>query len=246
MEDLVVVIPARIGSKRLPKKPLIEICGKPLIEWVVTAVKEVTSNVIVATDSVEVLKIAEKLEVTGKLTPSELPSGTDRVYHASREEPFPYVINVQGDEPFIEREHIEAVYRRLKEGAPFATAATPFKTMDAVGDPSNVKVVTDAKGRALYFSRSPIPYVRDSEPKPSVYLKHIGIYGYTKNSLEKFVNWKKGKLEELEKLEQLRIIENGEEIYVSVVEKDSFSVDTEEDLKLAEKILEERHKCRQS
>lgn len=246
MEDLLVVVPARIGSTRLPEKPLIKICGKTLIEWVLTAVKKVTDNVIVATDSPKVLEVAERVGVSGKLTPSELPSGTDRVYYASREEPFPFVINIQGDEPFIEREHIEAVYEKLKEGASFSTAATPFKSLEDVENPSNVKVVVDGKGRALYFSRSPIPFVRDSNPKPENYLKHIGIYGYRKEALERFVSWEKGKLEELEKLEQLRILENGEDIYVSVVNKDSFGIDTREDLKLAEKILRERYKCPQS
>ncbi|RUM91691.1 MAG: 3-deoxy-manno-octulosonate cytidylyltransferase [Thermovibrio sp.] len=237
MEDLLVVIPARIGSQRLPEKPLRKICGKPLIGWVIEAVKRVTTNVLVATDSEGVLNVALKLGVRGKLTPSELPSGTDRVYYAAKEESFPFIVNVQGDEPFVDREHIEAVYRALKAGAPFSTVATPFKSIGDVKDPSMVKVVLDKRGRALYFSRSPIPYVRDGEIKPEDYLKHIGIYGYRKEALERFVNWKRGKLEELEKLEQLRILENGEQIYVSIVEKDSFGVDTEEDLKRAEKIL---------
>jgi len=237
MEDLAVVIPARIGSTRLPKKPLREICGRPLIVWVVEAVKRVVPEVFVATDSKEVVRAVEVAGAKGILTPAELPSGTDRVYHAARELPFKYIVNVQGDEPFIREEHIRAVYKGLKEGFKFTTAATPFRSLKDVKDPSKVKVVLDRKGRALYFSRSPIPFTRDGEINPENYLKHIGIYGFTKESLERFVSWKEGRLERIEKLEQLRILENGEEIYVSVVEHDSFGVDTEEDLKLAEKMV---------
>ena len=237
MEDLVVVIPARMGSTRLPGKPLRELCGKPLIARVVEAVKRVVPNVVVATDSEEVARVSEKAGAKGILTPAELPSGTDRVYHAARNLSFRYVINVQGDEPFIKREHIVSVYEGLKRGYRFTTAATPFRNLKDVKDSSKVKVVLNREGRALYFSRSPIPFSRDGEIKPENYLKHIGIYGFTKESLERFVSWKEGRLERIEKLEQLRILENGEEIYVSVVEHDSFGVDTEEDLKLAEKMV---------
>lgn len=237
MEDLIVVIPARMGSTRLPGKPLRELSGKPLIAWVVEAVKKVVPNVAVATDSEEVVEVSERAGAKGILTPSELPSGTDRVYHAAKNLPFKYIINVQGDEPFIKREHIVPVYEGLKRGYKFTTVATPFKKAKEVKDPSKVKVVLDKEGRALYFSRSLIPFTRDGEIKPENYLKHIGIYGFTKESLKEFVSWETGKLEKLEKLEQLRILENGGEIFVSVVEHDSFGVDTEEDLKLAEKLV---------
>ena len=237
MEDLVVVIPARLGSTRLPGKPLRELYGKPLIAWVVEAVKKVVPNVVVATDSQRVIEVAEELGARGVMTPSDLPSGTDRVYHAAKDLPFKYVVNVQGDEPFIEREHIVSVYEGLKRGYSFTTAATPFRSEEEVKDPSKVKVVLDKRGRALYFSRSPIPFVREGKVRPETYLKHIGIYGFTKEALKRFVSWEEGRLEKLEKLEQLRILENGEEIFVSVVEKDSFGVDTEEDLKLAEKMV---------
>ena len=246
MEDVVVVIPARVGSKRLPEKPLRELCGKPLISWVVEAVRRVVSDVIVATDSDEVVKVVEEAGAKGVLTPSDLPSGTDRVYYAVRRLSYPFVINVQGDEPFVKEEHIRAVYEGLKRGYSFSTVSTPFKRAEEVKDPSKVKVVLDRDGRALYFSRSPIPFPRDGEIEPENYLKHIGIYGYRREALERFVSWEEGKLERIEKLEQLRILENGEDIFVSVVGSDSFGVDTEEDLKKAEKMVKERFKWLQS
>ncbi len=246
MEDLLVVIPARIGSKRLPRKPLIEIAGEPLISLTVKAVKRFAPKVLVATDSKEVEKVAKEAGAEVKLTPSELPSGTDRVYYAVKELPCKFIINVQGDEPFVEEEHLEKIYLSLKKGAPFATLATPFKEINEVKNPARVKVVIDKDGYALYFSRSPIPYFRDREPKPEEYLKHLGVYGYAKEALEKFVNWPVGKLERIEKLEQLRILENGHKIKVSVVEKEVFGIDTEEDLKRAEKILREVKRWPQS
>jgi len=239
MEDLLVVIPARIGSKRLPKKPLAKILGKPLISLTVKAVKRFTSKVLVATDSQEVAKVAKEAGADVRLTPSELPSGTDRVYHAVKELPYRFIINVQGDEPFVEKEHLEKIYLSLKKGDRFATLATPFKESSEVENPARVKVVIDKEGYALYFSRSPIPYFRDESPKPEKYLKHLGIYGYTKEALKDFVSWPVGELEEIEKLEQLRILENGEKIKVCIVEKELFGIDTEEDLKRAEKILRE-------
>ncbi|WP_457680365.1 3-deoxy-manno-octulosonate cytidylyltransferase [Thermovibrio sp.] len=239
MEDALIVIPARIGSTRLPRKPLITLNGVPLIVRTVRAVKAFSRNILVATDSLEVVEVLKEEGVKSALTPSELPSGTDRVYEASKELPFKFVINVQGDEPFVKKEHVEPVYRALKAGEEFATVATPFKALEEVENPNRVKVVLDKSSYAIYFSRSPIPYFRSEKPKPSSFLKHIGIYGFTKESLKTFVSWPKGKLEEIEKLEQLRIIENGRKIFVSVVSKEPLGIDTEEDLKRAEKILRE-------
>ncbi|WP_456454892.1 3-deoxy-manno-octulosonate cytidylyltransferase [Thermovibrio sp.] len=239
MEDLLVVIPARIGSKRLPKKPLAKIMGEPLISLTVKAVKSFTPKVLVATDSREVAKVAKEAGAEVRLTPSELPSGTDRVYQAVKDLPYRFIINVQGDEPFVEEEHLEKIYLSLKGGDRFATLATPFKEIREVENPARVKVVIDKEGYALYFSRSPIPHFRDEMPKPEKYLKHLGVYGYTKEALKDFVSWPVGELEEIEKLEQLRILENGGKIKVCIVEKELFGIDTEEDLKRAEKILRE-------
>ncbi|ADU96686.1 3-deoxy-D-manno-octulosonate cytidylyltransferase [Thermovibrio ammonificans HB-1] len=238
MNRLVVVIPARIGSTRLPRKPLIRLAGKPLIWWVVKRAKLFTDNVLVATDSVEVARVAKEAGARAAMTPSELPSGTDRVYRAVKGIECRFVINLQGDEPLVTPEHLKAVLKGLEAGANFSTVATPFRSAEEVKDPSKVKVVTDSSGFALYFSRSPIPYTRDGEIEPGNYLKHLGIYGYTKEALEKFVNWPVGRLEGLEKLEQLRILENGERIKVELVEKELHGVDTPRDVEKVNKILE--------
>jgi 3-deoxy-manno-octulosonate cytidylyltransferase (CMP-KDO synthetase) len=239
MEELVVVIPARIGSTRLPRKPLVELCGKPLIVRVAEGVRRFTDRVLIATDSAEVLELCRRFGFKGVLTPSELPSGTDRVYWGLREAKLrpKFVINVQGDEPFITEEHLSLLLKALREGAEYATLAVPFKSLEEVNNPARVKVVTDAKGFALYFSRSPIPYPREGELPPSAYLKHIGVYGFTYSSLERFVKLPKGRLEEIEKLEQLRILESGGKIKVELTQRELLGIDTPEDLKRAEKIL---------
>ena len=239
MEDALVVIPARLGSTRLPRKPLLPVGGVPLIVRTVRAVKAFAPNLLVATDSEEVKRLVEREGVKAVLTPPELPSGTDRVYQASRELPYPFIINVQGDEPFIRAEHVLPVYRALKEGSSYATVAVPFKSLEEVKNPNKVKVVVDENSDALYFSRSPIPFVREGEVKPETYLKHIGIYGFRKEALEAFVKWPVGRLERLEKLEQLRILENGYKIRVAIVEREPLGIDTPEDLERAEKLLRE-------
>jgi len=239
MEDALVVIPARLGSTRLPRKPLLPIAGVPLIVRTVRAVKSFASNVLVATDSVEVKEVVEREGVGAVLTPPELPSGTDRVYQACKELSYPYIINVQGDEPFVRAEHVLPVYRALKEGSSYATVAVPFRSLEEVQNPNKVKVVLDKNSDALYFSRSPIPFVRDGEAKLETFLKHVGIYGFRKEALKAFVEWPVGRLERLEKLEQLRILENGYKIRVAVIESEPLGIDTPEDLKRAEKLLRE-------
>ncbi|MEO2066133.1 MAG: 3-deoxy-manno-octulosonate cytidylyltransferase [Desulfurobacteriaceae bacterium] len=237
MEDAVVVIPARLGSTRLPNKPLIPVAGVPLIVRTVRAVKAFAPNVIVATDSHKVKELVNREGVEAVITPSDLPSGTDRVYEAVKDLPYPFIVNVQGDEPFVEEGHVLPLYRALKEGCLFSTVATPFRDLKEVENPNRVKVVLDKEFNAIYFSRSPIPFIREGDRKPEHYLKHVGIYGFRKEALEMFVNWPVGRLEGLEKLEQLRILENGYKIRVSVVEREPLGIDTPEDLEKAEKIL---------
>jgi len=237
VEDFVIVVPARLGSKRLPEKPLRLLKGKPLILRTVESCLKISKNVIVATDSEKVKEVLDKLNVRVTITPSNLPSGTDRVYEAVKNLKVKYIVNVQGDEPFVKEEHVLPVVEALIKGkAQFTTAAAPFSSIEEAKSPHNVKVVRDKSGYALYFSRSLIPYPRESGFRK--FLKHVGIYGYTKEALKRFVTWKKGTLEEVEKLEQLRILENGEKIFVADVPFAPFGIDTEEELKKAEKLLE--------
>jgi len=244
--EFTIVIPARIGSKRLKRKPLVNLLGKPLILWVLESARKITDSVIVATDSEEVKEIVERAGGAAIITPSDLPSGTDRVYRAVQEIEAELIVNLQGDEPFVKEEHVFPIVRALLKGEEYATVATLLKDIEELHDPSKVKVVVDNSSHALYFSRSPIPYFRDGEPNLSMCLKHIGIYGYTRQSLEQFVKWPVGKLEKAEKLEQLRILENGRKIHVSVVKEGTFGIDTEEDLKLAEKMLKGENRWLQS
>jgi 3-deoxy-manno-octulosonate cytidylyltransferase (CMP-KDO synthetase) len=237
VEDFIIAIPARISSTRLPEKPLRILCGKPLIGWVIESCLKITKNVLVATDDGRVKKTSEEFGAKAVITSPEHPSGTDRIFEAVRNLEFKYVVNVQGDEPFVKPIHILPIVEALKNGEEYATIAVRSKNEEEVKNPNNVKVVVDKNSHGIYFSRSVIPHPRDGRIEPKNYLKHIGIYGYTKESLGKFVSWKEGFLERIEKLEQLRIIENGCKIHVSIVSESAFGIDTEEDLrKAAEKI----------
>ncbi|WP_457567406.1 3-deoxy-manno-octulosonate cytidylyltransferase [Desulfurobacterium sp.] len=240
--EFLVVIPARLGSKRLPEKPLRRLCGKTLIEWVYEAVSRFCDNVLVATDSEKVVEVVKRAGGEAVLTPSELPSGTDRVAEAVKiaGSNFEYIVNVQGDEPFVEPEHILPVVDRLMKGDRFATVAVPFSSFDEINKPSRVKVVRDGDGYGIYFSRSVIPYDRDGNLSPEDYFRHVGIYGFRKDALFDFVSWREGFLEKAERLEQLRILEHGERIYVCIAGHYGIGVDTEEDLVKAEKLLKEK------
>ncbi len=233
-DDFLIAIPARLGSKRLPGKPLRKVAGIPLIVRVFRAAKKITNNVIVATDSSEVMDLIELEGGKAFLTPSELPSGTDRIAHVVKNMDVDYVVNVQGDEPFINEKHVFPVVESLRKGNEFATVAVRICDEKEINDPNVVKVVTDENGYALYFSRSSIPYCREGE---GYYLKHIGIYGFTKKSLLEFVSWEQGKLEKLEGLEQLRILEKGRKIYVNIVSEYCIGIDTLDDLKRVEELL---------
>jgi len=227
-----IVIPARLGSTRLKEKPLRKILGKPLIRWVVENLKKTGQELLVATDSEEIKEVVEDLcEVI--LTPSEIPSGSDRVLYVVKDLNVDFVINYQGDEPFAYKEDIEKIFNALEEGNEAVTLATRDK--EAYKRPEDVKVVIDNKGYALYFSRAPIPYFRK---KNDFYpLKHVGIYGFRKETLIKFGSLPKSILEEIEGLEQLRLLENGIKIKVILTNNFYHGVDTEEDIKIVEDIL---------
>ncbi len=227
----VIVIPARLSSTRLEKKPLRRVKGKPLIKWVVEGCLKTGERVILATDSDEIAKCVADLPVEIFITPSDIPSGSDRVAYVVQRIDVDLVLNYQGDEPFVYREDIERLFKELEAGEEVVTLGTMDR--EAYERPSDVKVVLDAQGYALYFSRSPIPYFRNHSE--GIYpVKHVGIYGFRKETLMRFVSMKRSSLENIEGLEQLRLLENGVRIKVLMTENFYHGVDTEEDIKIVE------------
>jgi 3-deoxy-manno-octulosonate cytidylyltransferase (CMP-KDO synthetase) len=236
------VIPARLASTRLPRKVLREIAGQPMIGWVYRAARAcpLLDQVLIATDSEEVLAFAQRHNLPAVFTPADCPSGTDRVHAVAESIPADIYVNIQGDEPLIRAEHLDAILAPLL--APVARPEVQVATLatqcspDQIHNPNAVKVVTAADGRALYFSRATIPYDRDSAGGIT-YRKHLGIYAYRKSALQRFPKLPPSKLEAAEKLEQLRFLENGIDIYVADTPYDTIGVDTEEDLHAVEAIL---------
>ena len=236
----IIVIPARYASTRLPGKPIRKIKDVPMILRVAErCMRSKADRVIVATDSKDILEVCEgmdKLEST--MSSPELQSGTDRVAVVAKFIMDDIIINVQGDEPFIDPELIDMLINDLENNPSVMmnTAACRFGKDEDVNDPNCVKVVKDAEGNALYFSRAAIPFNRDNAAGVE-YFKHIGIYGYRKEWLLKFADMEPSALEQIEKLEQLRALESGVKIKVLETEYKPVSVDTEEDLIKAEEIL---------
>lgn len=234
---VIAVIPARLASQRLPRKMLREIGGRPLAVWVYHAVRKspLLDDVIIATDSEEILDACRKHSCNARMTSAKHRSGTERVHEISQSVAADVYINVQGDEPMIRADHIETIVKLMQDEAiPVGTLKTPAASED-IANPNAVKVVADANGRALYFSRSTIPFDRDgSHPQ---YFKHLGIYAYRKPALDKFMSLPESSLERAERLEQLRFLENGIPIYVAETQYDSVGVDTEEDFARVEKTL---------
>lgn len=237
---VVAVIPARLASTRLPRKMLREIAGKPLLARVYEAVRRCGALVdpLVATDSEEILAFCRKRGYEVHMTSPAHRSGTERVHEIATFTPADVYLNVQGDEPLTRPEHIESLVRLMgRPGVELGTLKTPCAEID-ICNPNAVKVVTDAAGRALYFSRATIPFDRDgSTPQ---YFKHLGFYGYRKSALDRFVAWPESSLERSERLEQLRFLENGMTIYVAETPFDTVGVDTEEDLRRVEEILKRK------
>jgi 3-deoxy-manno-octulosonate cytidylyltransferase (CMP-KDO synthetase) len=234
------VIPARLGSTRLPNKPLQHLAGEPLITRVVQRVLEhgLIDELVVATDSPRVVHVAEQSGVRAVLTDSSHQTGTDRVAEvACRPEFAAYdtVVNIQGDEPFLSREALSGCLARIDQGDEVGTAAAPLDASLA-SDPSRVKVVTDARGRALYFSRSMIPYRRDPEdPGDGLYWQHLGIYSFTRAALARWVTLPPSAAEQAERLEQLRALHNGMTIGVAHLQQPALpGIDTADDLRRAE------------
>ncbi len=236
----IAVIPARLASTRLPRKMLREIAGKPLVGWVYEAVRSshLLADVIVATDSEEILEACGRHGWKAQMTSDTHRSGTERVHEVSNLIEADVYVNVQGDEPLVRAEQIASLVEVMKDPeVQVGTVKTPCPLED-VDNPNAVKVVTAPDGRALYFSRATIPFDRDGT-KPS-YFKHLGLYAYRKPALELFVSKPESTLEKSERLEQLRFLENGISIYVGETPYDSVGVDTEEDLQRVAEILRKR------
>lgn len=234
------VIPARLGSTRLPNKPLQLLAGEPLITRVIQRVMEheVVQELVVATDSDMVAQVVERAGVRAVLTHDGHLSGTDRVAEAAARPEFAtfdVVANVQGDEPFIPREALAGALERIARGDDVGTAAAPLAPADA-NDPARVKVVTDAEGRALYFSRAAIPHRREpTDPADELYWQHLGLYVYTRPALARWVEAPPSPAEQAERLEQLRALHVGLTIGVTRLgEPAQPGVDTAEDLRRAE------------
>ncbi len=241
----VVVIPARYGSTRFPGKPLVNLWGKPLIQHVYERVKEAGfSEIYVATDDQRIFETVLNFGGRAIMTKSEHPSGTDRIAEAVKHLLLPedaLIINLQGDQPLFPPSYFEVLIKPLllDTSISMATLATPIKNEKDLHNPNRVKVVLNNRGFALYFSRAAIPYFRPPGLEP-LYLKHIGVYAYRKPFLETFVNLPQGPLERSEKLEQLRALEYGYSVYVSIVAEDVPEVDTPEDLENIKRLAGER------
>ena len=235
--NAIAVIPARLASTRLPRKMLREIAGEPLLAHVYLAVSAspLLSEVIVATDSDEILRFCRGRGWNVRMTSGSHRSGTERVREISSSVAADVYVNVQGDEPLARPEHISALLSVMGDpNVQVGTIKTPCPD-EEINNPNAVKVVTDATGRALYFSRSTIPFDRDGSG--TRYFKHLGFYAYRKSALDRFCSMPESWLERSERLEQLRFLDNGIPIHVAETPYDSIGVDTEEDLQRVEQRL---------
>lgn len=233
------VIPARLDSQRLARKVLEPIAGRPMLAWVYErAVRAKSLNrLVVATDAEEVAAFCQKSDIPVVMTSREHRSGTDRIVEVLGSDPAQIAVNIQGDEPTVMAEHIELLLEPFRAD-PTAQVSTlkVAVSLEQARDPNNVKVVTDARGRALYFSRALIPFDRDGSGRGR-YFKHLGLYAYRAEALAKFSSWAPSSLEEQEKLEQLRFLENGIPIDVVETAYDTIGVDRQEDLKKVEEFF---------
>ena len=241
------VIPARLGSVRLPRKPLAPLLGRPLIEWVWRRARsmKVFDDVVVATDSAEVHEVCRRLRADVVMTSATHASGTDRVAEvasAARYRDAAIIVNVQGDEPLLDETHVRRCVDLVRSGWPVATCAAPFGVSDDADDPNAVKVVRTSAGRALYFTRARAPFRREDDPdskqlETDLLLRHIGLYAYRREALMEWVALPPSPLERLERLEQLRALEAGMPIGVAVVDEAAPGVDTLSDVRAVEELL---------
>ncbi len=236
------VIPARFASTRFPGKVLAKIGGKPMLQHVWDQARRCRQldEVLIACDHPDVLKAAQGFGAKAVMTDPNLPSGSDRIAAVVKDLDFEIVVNIQGDEPFVDPRTIDALAALLKTDAG-VSMGTVIKEMTAdaeFNNPNVVKCAVDAKGYALYFSRSPIPYKRNAMAAGKRY-KHLGLYAYLKDFLLQYKDWPKSVLEMTEELEQLRVLENGHRIKTVVTSHESIAVDTPQDLEKAEAWLKQ-------
>ncbi len=247
----IAVIPARLASTRLPRKILRSIAGRPMLAWVYEAARAAAglADVIVATDSDEIMDVCRRHGWNARMTSPAHRSGTERVHEVASSVAADVYVNIQGDEPLTRPEHVAALLAVMQDPAVrVGTLKTPAASED-IANPNAVKVVTDSSGRALYFSRATIPYDRDAAANPTqakiglawatptLYFKHLGFYAYRQEALDRFVSWPESPLERAERLEQLRFLDNGVGIQVAETPFNTVGVDTEEDLQAVERIL---------
>ncbi len=238
----VIVIPARYGSTRLPGKPLVQIAGKPMVQRVYERAKlaKMASRVIVATDDERIVKAVEAFGGEVRMTRSDHRTGTERIAEVAAHTDGQIFVNVQGDEPVLDPAAVDTAVSSLLEAPPaaIATVAVPIRTPSDIMDPNVVKTVLNFDGNALYFSRAPIPWVRDTGGHVQArHLKHLGLYAFQRDALLEYPTLPQGELERIEQLEQLRWMENGWKIRVAEVEHDAVSVDVPEDVNRVEQIL---------
>ena len=234
----IAVIPARLASTRLPRKLLRPLAGEPLLGHVYRGVRSspLLNEVIIATDSDEIIQICRQNGWKAQMTSAAHRSGTERVREIAQSVAAEVYVNVQGDEPMTRAEHIATLLDLMRDPSVQVATLKTRAAAEDINNPNAVKVVTDTAGRALYFSRATIPFDRDGKGEPRWY-KHLGFYAYRKAALERFVSLPESSLERSERLEQLRFLENGIPISVGETPYDTIGVDTQEDLQRVEAIL---------
>ena len=232
-----IIVPARLASSRFPRKLLYEVRGKPVILWTAERIRSVAPEfpLYFAVEDIELAECLNNAGFNAVLTRSDHPSGTDRLAEANTTIGAPAVINVQGDEPLVTGEQIRALAAGLREGIAISTLAMRFDRVEEFENPNQVKVVCDRSGNALYFSRAPIPFVRDGSVSEAWLLtntcyRHLGLYAYDAKFLNTFSKLKPGFLETVEKLEQLRAMEYGYRIHVGITNQSTIGIDTFEDV----------------
>ena len=243
MSKTAIIIPARYNSKRLQGKPLLKVKNKPIIQWVWERAAKVkgVDAVIIATDNKEIFNCAKKFGADVEMTSEEHKCGSDRIVEVAKRHPdFEYIINLQGDEPMIDAKCVETVIKLIKKdkNADISTLLAEIGEDEDLDDPNMVKCVTDINDYAMYFSRSKIPYERNMGI--ATFYKHIGIYGYKRESLFRMTEFDQPKIEQAESLEQLRALYNGMKIKTAVVKYKAIGIDTIEDFNAFKKLVESK------